>query len=106
MDDKKDEPVKIIPPTVGRKVWYTPSDDDRRGSVTEKAMEVNGEEPLDATVVAVWGERLVNLAILDIYGNLHARRSVTLLQAGDPVPERGRYARWMPYQLGQAKAAS
>lgn len=92
----------MIKPTVGRKVWYRPSADDIAGTT---GMEVNGKEPLDATVVAVWGDRLVNLAIFDIYAKVHERRSVTLVQEGDDVPEGGRYAEWMPYQVGQAKKA-
>jgi hypothetical protein len=91
----------MIVPTVGRKVWYRPSEQDKAG-VADTPMEVNGDEPLDATVIAVWGDRLVNLAIFDIYGTLHARRSVPLLQDGDARPHGGRFAEWMPYQTAQA----
>jgi hypothetical protein len=94
----------MIKPTVGRKVWYRPSPEDIAGTAQGDKMEVNGTEPLDATVVAVWSDRLVNLAIFDIYAKVHERRSVTLLQEGDALPQfYGRYAEWMPYQTGQAK---
>ncbi len=69
-------------------------------------MESAAGEPLDATVIAVWGDRLVNLAIFDIYGTLHARRSVTLVQDEDTRPIGGRFAEWMPYQVATAKADS
>lgn len=92
----------MIIPTVGRKVWYFPSQDDKDGKAdTALKMETNNKEPLDATVVAVWGNKCINVAIFDIYGNLHARRSVLLLQDDDAIPEHGRYAQWMPYQAAQ-----
>jgi hypothetical protein len=99
----------MIKPTVGRKVWYYPSAEDKNGSPApggQPPMEVNSAEPLDATVVAVWGDRCVNLAIFDIHGALFARRSVRLLQDDDAVPEFGRYATWIPYQVAQAAKAT
>jgi len=95
----------MIAPTVGRKVWYRPSEQDIAGTSgnSAKKMEVATGQPLDATVTAVWGDRCVNLAIFDIYANVHDRRSVTLVQEGDVVPASGRYAEWMPYQTAQAK---
>lgn len=95
----------MISPTVGRKVWYRPSEQDKRSQAgtTTAAMAVNGTEPLDATVVAVWGDRCVNLAIFDIYAHVHERRSVALKQEGDTIPEGAAYAEWMPYQTAQAK---
>jgi hypothetical protein len=66
----------MIDPTVGRRVWYWPSEYDRSAG-----MIADGKQPCDA------------------------RTSVTLMQEGDaPVP--GAYAQWMPYQKGQAKAAA
>lgn len=93
----------MIKPTVGRKVWYRPSRDDVEGAGGQTRMMNTAGQPLDATVVAVWGDRCVNLAIFDIHAQLHERRSVTLVQEGDPIPKFGRYAEWMPYQVGQAK---
>ena len=94
----------MIKPTVGRKVWYRPSPFDKTGI---GAMQVAGEQPLDATVIAVWGERCVNLQVIDITGKTFTKMSATLLQEGDappPVEGGGGYAEWMPYQQGQAKA--
>lgn len=97
---------QIIPPTIGRKVWYWPSLDQ-----IERAQEEKGSMPrvlsamqaLDATIVYVWGDRMVNLAITDHTGLGMALTSVPLLQEGDPIPESGGYAQWMPYQVGQAR---
>lgn len=97
----------MISPTVGRKVWYRPSQKDMDGTTGDSPdtgkMVVNGDQPLDATVIDVWGDRCISLSITDIIGGVHARRSVTLVQDGDTVPESGRYAQWMPYQTAQAK---
>lgn len=97
----------MIKPTVGRKVWYRPSEADKDGKTGDSPdtgkMQVNGGEPLDATVIAVWSDRLVNVSVIDIFGTVHARRSVTLLQEGDTNHQIGRYVEWMPYQTGQAK---
>ncbi|WP_439685090.1 hypothetical protein MNJPNG_06310 [Cupriavidus oxalaticus] len=99
---------KLIKPSVGRKVWYRPSAFDKAGRV---AMVTAGDEPLDATVLAVWGDRCVNLLVTDIMGKQFPVLSCQLLQEGD-VPavnaEDGKtiggYAEWMPYQVAQAKA--
>lgn len=103
---------KIISPSVGRKVWYRPSQGDTFGPIT---MSVSGSihdqtaAPLDATVIAVWGDRCVNLLVTDIVGKQFPKLSVTLLQEGDEPPKGpdgvpvGGYAEWMPYQVGQAK---
>jgi hypothetical protein len=90
----------MIDPTVGRRVWYWPSEYDRSAG-----MIADGKQPCDAGIAYVHSARMVNLTVADHNGNLHARTSVTLMQEGDaPVP--GAYAQWMPYQKGQAKAAA
>jgi hypothetical protein len=107
----------ITPPTVGRKVWYRANAEDQRGprpmvSSCEAAGSTK-RKPLDATVIAVWGDRMVNLLVVDQVGNLFPKLSVTLLQEGDTAPtdfdgeEIGGYAEWMPYQKTQhAKQAT
>lgn len=104
----------MINPTVGRKVWYRPCENDLRGP---KPMQVFPGQPLDATVLAVWGDRCVNLLVTDIVGNQFPVLSCTLLQDDDkpkrfsdkddgaPGPIIGRYAEWMPYQTTQAAKA-
>lgn len=98
---------QVIKPTVGRKVWYRPSASDVVGpvpmSVAGPADEPSKGQPLDATVIAVWGDRMVNLLVTDIVGRQFPVLSCTLLQDGDERPAAGRYAEWMPYQQGQAR---
>lgn len=107
---------KIITPTVGRKVWYRPSRHDMAGicGMQVQAPHDNpaGGQPLDATVIAVWGDRMVNLLVTDIAGKQFPVLSCQLLQPGDE-PQRtadghpvGRYAEWMPYQLATAPVAA
>ena len=107
------EEQKIIQPTIGRKVWYWPTESDRgvnqyRGSFNRPPMEAfDDSQPCDATVVYVHSDRLVNLRVTDHNGNTHVRTSVTLVQPGDPEMSNGSsygYATWMPYQVAQAKA--
>jgi len=97
----------MIKPTVGRKVWYRPSEGDTAGNF---GMTVVGDQPLDATITAVWGDRMVNLLVIDIMGKQFPVLSCTLLQEGDQPPKDaegsdvvGRYAEWMPYQIGQTR---
>lgn len=101
----------VITPTVGRKVWYRPSEADLAGN---KGMQQYSGQPLDATVIAVWNDRMVNLKITDNAGRDYVRTSVPLRQDGDPVPGqtdgKGNFhaymhCEWMPYQKGQAAKA-
>lgn len=95
--------TKIIP-TVGRKVWYFPSTDQFDDDTTMIQHKRDGEvQPLDATVIAVYADDIVNLSIFDIHGHIFCRRNVKLLSDGERRPSMGRYAEWMPYQIGQAK---
>lgn len=101
----------MIQPTVGRKVWYRPSTFDKSGpGAMAVLMEADGTpKPLDATVLAVWGDRLINVLVLDIYGKPFTKTSVNLIQEGDETPknmeggEAYGYVEWMPYQNQQAK---
>jgi hypothetical protein len=69
---------------------------------------LDNAQPLDATVLAVWGDRCINLLVIDIMGKQFPVLSCTLLQDGDEPPKDadgkaiGRYAEWMPYQTAQA----
>jgi hypothetical protein len=80
-------------PTNGRIVWYTPAVGD--GQI------VYHGKPLAAIVCNVWGDRMVNLSVIDANGVHHARTSVVLLQGDDPKPSYGNCAEWMPYQKVQ-----
>lgn len=103
--------MNVITPTVGRQVWYRASAHDQSGP---KPMAVGAEtegstkrKPLSATVIAVWGDRMVNLLVIDAHGNLFPKLSVQLLQEGDLFPvdangdDRGGYAEW-PQHAKQA----
>lgn len=103
--------MSIITPTVGRKVWYRPCDNDLKGpnpmSLAGSLLAGNAQ-PLDATVIAVWGDRCINVLVTDIMGKQFPVLSCTLLQDDDPIPQNtdgkpfGRYCEWMPYQVKQA----
>lgn len=91
----------MIPPTVGRVVWYKPTPQDR-----ERGMDTNGDEPLAAFVAAVTPPFGVNLAVFDATGASHSRQSVPLVQPEDPEPEAGCCCCWVPYQVEQAAKAA
>lgn len=90
---------RVITPTVGRKVWFRPG-----GYIPEGMSVFPGGQPLDATVVYVWHDRMVNLLVVDHAGKQHAMTSVHLVQPGDSACPSS-YAEWMPYQVKQAGAA-
>lgn len=92
----------IIPPTVGRKVWFRPNGVNVIGN---KVLQVSDDtQALDATVVCVNDEHNVNLLVVDHVGVSHAARNIMLLQPGVQAPAAGScYCEWMPYQVGQAR---
>ena len=87
-----------IIPTVGRKVWYSPSDSEMEGTKF-------GEQPFDATIVYVHNDRLVNLLVTDHDGFQYRVSNAPLLQYGDAPHPSGGHCYWMPYQTGQAAKA-
>jgi hypothetical protein len=89
----------MIKPTIGRVVWFTPS----RGTACSDFTHHSGDQPHAAMVVYVWSVNLVNLVVYDHDGKPHSRTSVPLVQEGEPKPDGGYYASWMPFQVGQAK---
>ena len=97
---------QVITPTVGRKVWFRPAPDQLISIHNPAGMSTAGDQPLDATIIAVWGDRMVNLLVIDATGKPFPVLSAALLQDGDPIPACGRYAEWMPYQQGQARRDS
>lgn len=96
----------MIKPTIGRKVWYWPSASDKTGPVP---MYQQTGQPLDATIIAVHGDRMVNVLVTDTMGRQFPVLSCELLQPGDEPRASvdgqiiGRYVEWIPYQVGQAK---
>lgn len=88
----------MIKPTVGRIVWYYK--DALQTNIVQHGLST---DPLAAQICMVWNDRLVNLHVIDANGTAHAVTSVELVQEGEPAPSAGRYCKWMPYQVGQAK---
>lgn len=85
----------VITPTAGRMVWFWPG----RAETDEP---VSGR-PFAAIVAFVHSDRMVNLAVFNHNGQPEWHTSVPLIQEDDKKPELGRYAEWMPYQIGQAR---
>lgn len=76
----------MIKPTVGRVVHFYPAATD--------ALFREGEPlPLAATIVRVWSDTCVNLALFDGDAHLHRRTSVLLHQEGNALPDAG-FAAW------------
>lgn len=96
----------MIKPTVGRKVWYRPSATDKTGPVP---MHQQVGQPLDAAIIAVWSDRMVNVLDTDVAGQQFPVLSCDLLRPGDEPRASidgqvvGRYVELMPCQVGQAK---
>ncbi len=86
----------MIPPTIGRKVWYRPSQEDLGAS---GMTQHNPDQAFDATVVYVWNDNCVNLSILDHAGEDWRRTCVAI----NNTEGASAWAEWMPYQIGQAK---
>lgn len=83
----------MIEPTVGRVVLFHPHVNDGHRP---------GDQPHAALVVHVHNDREVNLAVFTETGAAYSRLAVQLLQDNDQPPAHGHFARWMPYQKGQA----
>ena len=92
----------IITPTIGRKVWYHTKGALVLPDGTAFCPVCYGVQPLDATVIYVWGDRMVNLDITDHEGNRFIAKSVTLVQPGGEAPNSCGYCVWTPYQQAQA----
>lgn len=88
----------LIPPTVGRVVWFHPAANSAESGFAPPAAGT----PLAAIVARVWSDTCVNLTVFDANGAPHSRTSVLLVQDGQLVPD-GYYCEWMPFQKGQAK---
>lgn len=79
-----------IAPTVGRVVWYY-----------RQSTQV---QPNAALVAAVNEDRTINVGGFDRDGDPFKGLAVPLVQEGDAAPLHGHFCRWMPYQVGQARA--
>lgn len=93
--------MSTITPTIGRVVWFYPAVNAQISGFTPS----NEGEPLAAIIARVVDADAgaVHLAVFDGAGVSRSEPYVQLLQEGQKAPEAGRYATWMPYQIGQAK---
>ncbi|MET3514348.1 hypothetical protein ABIC63_002120 [Pseudacidovorax sp. 1753] len=94
------DPTKtIIPPTVGRVVWYYP---DPRSGESGFQPPFKGA-PLAAIIACVHSATMVNLTVFDANGAPHSRTSVELVHDESELSNDLRpFCTWMPYQKGQA----
>ena len=93
----------IIKPTIGRRVWFRPSAAFLASNPI--LTQFNPEQPMDAGIVYVHHDHMVNLIVTDHVGKTLAVPSVPLL-AGHYVADEDTdvycCCEWMPYQKNQA----
>jgi hypothetical protein len=73
----------MIPPIVGRPVWFWPETPSENG------------QPQAATIVCVNDDGTVHLSVMTHSGRQYAERAVILSQPEDARPA-GRHCEWMP----------
>ena len=88
----------VIKPTVGRVVWFYPSQNTAEAGF---ALHPDGGGPYAALIAHVWNDHMVNLSVFDANGAAHPRTSVPMLHGECDVPEHA-FCGWMPHQKGQA----
>lgn len=79
----------MIPPTVGRVVWFNLYGEGQ-------------QQPLAATIAHVNDDGTVNIGFFDQHGVHKNATRVPLIQEGDTPPAKC-FCVWMPYQVGQAR---
>jgi len=95
----ENKPTPIIKPTIGRRVWFRCSDSFAK----EKGIyRIDDVQAMDAGIVYVHGDTMVNLNITDHIGNTHAINSVTLVDDANGN-SYVMWCEWMPYQKEQVK---
>lgn len=96
----------VIKPTIGRRVWFRPSAAFLASNPI--LTQFNPEQPMDAGIVYVHHDHMVNLIVTDHVGKTLAVPSVALL-AGHYVADEDTdvycCCEWMPYQKSQAAKA-
>lgn len=78
----------MIYPSIGRAVLFHPSKKDKD----------EGAQPYPALICYVHSDCMINVAGFNNKGMPFRQASVQLVQEGDPIPEHGFFAEWMPYQ--------
>lgn len=93
------KPTPIIKPTIGRRVWFRCNDSFAK----EKGIyRIDDVQAMDAGIVYVHGDAMVNLIVTDHIGNTHAINSVALVDEADGY-SYAMWCEWMPYQKEQGK---
>lgn len=107
-----------IKPTVGRKIYFQPSEDqmtNRGGLLVQHGggLPVKDRQPLDATINYVHSDTMIDITVNDHQGNRHFLASVILVPADGVFPVlgetgviQGGYAYWMPFQASLAAASA
>lgn len=80
----------LIKPTIGRVVLFYPAGHDRSA------------QPHPALISYVHSDTCINLGGFNQNGEPVRATSVLLVPAGEPLPETGNVATWMPYQAAVA----
>lgn len=93
------KPIPVIKPTIGRRIWFRCNDSFAK----EKGIyRIDDAQAMDAGIVYVHGDTMVNLIITDHIGNTHAVNSVVIVGDTDGN-SHAMWCEWMPYQKEQAK---
>lgn len=88
------QPAVAIKPTIGRVLWFW-----------SEELLVEDTQPEAAIVVYVHNDQEVSLVVFDRFGAPRPELRVWLESDSDAAPRpTHRYAQWMPYQVGQARA--
>lgn len=85
----------MITPTIGRVVWYHPTEGQRIPSQPN-------DQVLPALITYVWSDHIINIVAFTPNGESFGVTSVDLIQEGVARLQSG-FCEWMPYQKGQAK---
>ncbi len=93
------KPTPIIKPTIGRRVWFRCNDSFAK----EKGIyRIDDVQAMDAGIVYVHGDTMVNLIVTDHIGNTHAINSVSIVDEAN-ANSYAMWCEWMPYQKEQVK---
>ena len=93
--------VATITPTIGRRVWYWPSEEDFKLG----RFSADPKQPFDAGVIFVHlpDAEKVNLLVTDHNGCTFAVAHVALRTLSENCEAEPGTATWMPYQIQKAK---
>lgn len=95
-----------IKPTIGRRVWLWTTGSP--GVREQHQIVQDAKQAFDATVVFVHPDGRINVSYRDHHGTVSKAEHLDLRDPGDDGHGHGSapYCTWMPYQVGQAKAAA